>query len=44
MKLDKLADELFELSRYCAEEDEAALMDAARILKEMAEEIKNVCN
>jgi hypothetical protein len=44
MNLDKLADELFELSRYCAVEDEAALMEAAAIVKQMAEEIKNVCN
>ena len=44
MNLDKLADELFKLSRYCAKEDEAALMEAARIIKQMAEEIKNVCN
>jgi len=44
MTLDKIADELFELSRYCAKEDEAALMKAAIILKQMAWEIKNVCN
>lgn len=44
MNLNKLADELFELSRYCAKEDEAALMEAAAIVKQMAEEIKNVCN
>ena len=44
MKLDKLADELFELSNECSLEDEAELLEAARILKEMAEEIKNVCN
>lgn len=44
MNLNKLADELFELSRYCAKEDEAALLAAAAIVKQMAEEIKNVCN
>lgn len=44
MNLDKLADELFQLSRYCAVEDEAALIQAANIVKQMAEEIRNVCN